>query len=166
MNNDQDNCLPSHRRVVQLDEYRRGETRKQKTDVSPKVQIEVVCNEPIRDRIKSLLAEELRRVGCAAVDHEEPGWIYSIIAFQHGESIELSIILRQFFRSTRPGTEVDRVESDGRICLRSGSWVYESLRFHGLFGVLQSELESFLADIAAEFGHQYCRRLPHRNESR
>ena len=166
MNNDQDNCLPSHSRVVQLDEYRRGETRKPKIGVLPRVQIEVVCNEPIHERIKSLLAEELSRIGCAVVEHEEPGWIYSIIAFQHGESIELSIILRQFFCSTRPGTEVDRVESDGRICLRSGSWVYESLRFHGLFGVLQSELERFLADIAAEFGHQYCRCLPHRNESR
>jgi hypothetical protein len=166
MNNDRDKCLPSHGGIVQLDEYRRSEARTQKAGVSPRVQIEVVCSEPTREKIKSLLAEKLRDVGCEVVEHEEPGWIYSIIAFQHGESIELSIILRQFFRSTRPGTEVDRVESDGRIRLRSGSWVYESLRFHGLFGVLQSELERFLADIAAEFGRQHCRRLPHRNESR
>ena len=109
--------------------------------------------------------EELRRVGCTVVEHEEPGWIYSVIAFQYGDSIELSIVLRQFFHSTRPGTEVDRVKPDGRICLRSGAWVYESLRFHGLFGVARSELEGFLADIAAEFGHQHCRRELHTNKS-
>jgi hypothetical protein len=165
MNDQRDNCLPIHRAVVKLDEYARGEARKHKKGASPEVQIEVVSNEPLRERIKSLLADELLRVGCVVTEHGEPEWIYSIIAFQHDESIELSIILRQLFRSTQPGTEVDKVESDGRICLRPGSWVYESLRFHGLYGLTEYQLGSFLADIAAAFSRQYCLRVPHTNKS-
>ncbi len=151
--------------ILRLDQYRRGGTKRDSSANSPRVSIEVACADPIGSQIKSLLAEQLNRIGCVVVDSEDAGWVYSVIGMPHGTSVELSIILRQTFHSTSPGTEVKDQNAEGTVSLRQGSWVYESLRFHGLFGVPQCDLENFLANLAGEFGLTHYKQRLRGNKS-
>lgn len=140
-----------HTPVLRLEDVRRGRTT-QNADVEPvRIKVEIACNEDVGQTIQSCITSELEQARCLVVADEKPDWILSVIAFRYRTLVELSIVLRRLFRSTVPGTEVERVDSDGRAVLREGGWLYESLRFHGLFGVREPELKQFLAQLVGQF---------------
>lgn len=115
-----------------------------------RIKLDVVCDANLKHNIRSGLTGALEKMGCANVV-ESAEWVLSIIAYHYSETIIISIILRRLFRSTTPGTEMDEwIEDDGPR-LKEGGWVYESLRFHGLYGVHRNELESFLEKMVLEF---------------
>jgi hypothetical protein len=116
-----------------------------------RVMVEVACNEPVGEKINIGLARELGDLGYVVVSDHRPDWVFSIIAFQHGSLVELSVVLRQLFRSTAPGTEMLTSDCAGNGVLREGGWVYESLRLHSLHGVPTSQLSNFLKSLAKEF---------------
>ena len=97
--------------------------------------IEVACDGPIGADIKSCLTGHLEESGYVTVSDDRPDWVFSIIAFYHGDLVEMSVVLRQLFRSTSPGTEMVKESGSDRETLRKGGWVYESLKYHGLHGV-------------------------------
>jgi hypothetical protein len=115
------------------------------------VKVEVACNEPVGEDIRKGLERELGKRGGITVVHDSPDWVFSIVAFHQGQLVELSVILRRFFRGTKPGTEIDTNLPDSALKVRPGAWTYESLRFHGLFGVRFSELDDLLVFVAEEF---------------
>jgi hypothetical protein len=115
------------------------------------VMIEVACDGPIGADIKSCLTGHLEESGYVTVSDDRPDWVFSIIAFYHGDLVEMSVVLRQLFRSTSPGTEMVKESGTDRETLRKGGWVYESLRYHGLHGVPKQNLETFLKGLAKEF---------------
>ena len=128
---------PNQRTLLQLDERRKAKESKGLGDTHL-VTVEVACQDEIGAAIRSYASAELQRTGLrigSGNDAEKPDWILSFIAYQHGGLVELSVVLRRLFRSTAPGTEVENVDEDGQVTLRQGGWLYESLRFHGLFGV-------------------------------
>jgi hypothetical protein len=142
-------------KVVHMGSYREGIGRTCRKKNAVRVQVEVACNEPVGENIKSWLTEELGKLDGVVVVDRGPHWVLSIIAFHYGHLVELSLILRQFFRASKPGTEKGTsTPSDGKA-LKPGAWVYESLRFHGLFGVWADELKGLLASIAEEFGKNH-----------
>jgi hypothetical protein len=137
--------------IFRLDELRREKELKIRHKPQVRVKVEVMCREQIGRIIQQFIVSELESRGCLDVQDDKPDWILSLIAFSHGEMVELSIVLRALFRSTTPGTEVDRIESDGNVVLREGGWLYESLRFHGLYGVPRADLGRFLGQLVSEF---------------
>ena len=123
------------------------------------VKVEVTCHQDIGETIKRVIGSELRARGYLVENYDKPDWILSIIAFPLGDLVEISIIFRRLFRSTTPGTEVDLVDSEGHVGLRRGGWLYESLRFHGLFGAPTSELDGFCERLVKELATEHISRL-------
>jgi hypothetical protein len=117
--------------------------------------VEVACNDPVGEDIKICLTKHLEESSCVAMSDNGPDWVFSIIAFHHGNLVELSVVLRQFFRSTAPGSEMETSDSSDQTVRRKGGWVYESLRYHGLHGVPKPDLGAFLKSLAKEFESQH-----------
>jgi len=140
--------------------YREGIERTRRKKNAVRVRVEVACNEPLGEEIKIVLSEELGKLYSVAVVDSEPDWVFSIIALHYGHLVELSVILRQFFRASKPGTEKGISTPGSGISLKPGAWVYESLRFHGLFGVRATELKGLLASMAEEFGKNHLGQAP------
>ncbi len=121
-----ENTNPSrtdHPPVLQLEEIRRA---RKSPDANPqlvRIKVEVACDEPVGAIIRNRLASTFESKGCLVVADDKPDWILSVIAFGHGNLVELSIVLRRLFRSTVPGTEVDEVDAEGRTRLREGGWL-------------------------------------------
>ncbi len=92
-------------RVVHMGSYREGIERTRRKSNAVRVQVEVACNEPVGENIKIGLSEELGKLDGVVVVDSEPDWVFSIIALHYGHLVELSVILRQFFRASKPGTE-------------------------------------------------------------
>ena len=147
-------------RVVHMGSYREGIERTRRKKNAVRVQVEVACNEPVGENIKIGLSEELGKLDGVVVVDSEPDWVFSIIALHYGHLVELSVILRQFFRASKPGTEKGRSAPGSGISLKPGAWVYESLKFHGLFGVRATELKGLLASMAEEFGKNHLGQAP------
>jgi len=59
------------------------------------------------------------------------------------------------FRSTSPGSELEGWDDQGNAKLKDGAWLYESLRFHGLYGVRKMELANFLKGLIGEFNAKH-----------
>ncbi|MEW6350846.1 MAG: hypothetical protein AB1646_17445 [Thermodesulfobacteriota bacterium] len=220
MKTEPDLCPERTRTVTDLDEFRRALATRRPSLRPFRVMVEVARSEPTDMDIKECLSRHLRSLG-HVVSNDGPDWVFSIIAIQHGNLVECSIILRRFFRSTAPGTErlgapannrvdfgrsacspmtgrvgsahvdeadfaggrtaadpaaegdfnndasqsaktskdgsAEAVSVDGpeEIRLRSGGWVYESLKFHGLFGVPRESVDGFLADLARQMERQH-----------
>ena len=142
-------------RVVHMGSYKEGIDRTCQKKNAVRVQVEVACSEPVGEDIKKGLTEELGKLDRVIVVDEGPDWVFSIIALHYGQLVELSVILRQFFRASKPGTEKGSSTPGGRVSLKPGAWVYESLRFHGLFGVRDTDLNGLLASMAEEFGKNH-----------
>ncbi|HTY23285.1 MAG TPA: hypothetical protein VMC85_09155 [Desulfomonilaceae bacterium] len=141
-------------RTMKLGNSRKwGSVRASCRDV--KVMVEVASDGPIGEDIKIRLTRHLEESVSIAVSDYSPDWVFSIIAFDNGNLVELSVVLREFFRSTAPGTEVAMSDSSGQTVLRKGGWVYESLRYHGLHGVPKPRLGDFLKALAEGFLSQH-----------
>jgi len=156
-------------RVVQIGAYKERINRTNRKKDAVHVQVEVSCNEPAGEDIKRGLTEELGKLDGVVVVDSGADWVFSIIAFHCGHLVELSVILRQFFRASKPGTEQDTSASNGASKVKPGAWVYESLKFHGLFGVQVSDLRGLLESLAEEFGKDHLgqaskKKLPDRSE--
>jgi len=124
-----------------------------------RIKVEVTCRQEIGETIKRVIGSELRARGYLVDDYDKPDWILSIIAFLHGDLVEMSILFRKLFRSTTPGTEVDLDDSEGHVGLRRGGWLYESLRFHGLFGIPTAELDGFSERLVKELATEHISRI-------
>lgn len=142
--------------IFDFEEHRKSVAAEKSSRKSTRVMIEVACNEPVGADIKSCLGKHLEELGHVVLADQRPDWVFSIIAFSHTNLIELSVVLRHFFRSTRPGTEIVKAEGADHEMLREGGWVYESMKFHGLYGVPDQDLEGFLGFLAKEFGRQHA----------
>jgi hypothetical protein len=125
-----------------------------------RIKVEVTCDQDIGETIRGVIGPKLRARDYLVNDHDKPDWILSIIAFRHGEQVEMSIIFRRLFRSATPGTEVELVDSEGHVGLRQGGWLYESLLFHGLFGVPAAELESFSERLVKDLASEHISGIP------
>jgi hypothetical protein len=117
--------------------------------------VEIACNDAIGEDIKMRLTRDLEESGRVKVSDDRPDWVFSIIAFHQYNLVELSVLIRQFFRSTAPGTEMAISGSSGQAVRRKGGWSYESLKYHGLHGVPQPELGDFLKNLAKGFVDQH-----------
>ncbi len=148
--------------VLQLEDLRRAKKEQNDYVLPIRIQVEVQCGEPVGKVIRECVSTAFESAGCVVVGDDKPDWILSVIAFSHGDLVELSIVLRRLFRSTIPGTEVESVDSRGMAHLRPGGWLYESLRFHGLFGVRKSGLEPFLARLVKDFAVQHWNNQTHK----
>ncbi len=152
--------------VLRLEDLRKAREEQNKDVLPARVQVEVSCREPVGEVIKNCVSAAFESAGCLVVGDDKPDWILSVIAFNYGDIVELSVILRKLFRSTIPGTEVDGVDSSGKVHLRPGGWLYESLRFHGLFGVRKGDLAPFLEKMAKDFAAQHWDKETHKKSRR
>lgn len=137
--------------ILQLNALKKARQEQSNQAPHARVKVEVACTEPVGKLILDRFSADFESMGCLVVGDDKPDWILSVIAFSAGDIVELSIVLRRLFRSTLPGTEVENLDSDGTPRLRAGGWVYESLRFHGLFGVPRAELASFIGQMVRDF---------------
>jgi hypothetical protein len=137
--------------IFPLEALKKARQEQNSQALANRIQVEVACREPIGRVIHDLFTAQFESLGCRVQGEDKPDWILSVIAFSAGNTVELSIVLRRLFRSTLPGTERESVDADGATRLRAGGWVYESLRFHGLFGVPTGELEPFVARMVRDF---------------
>ncbi len=119
------------------------------------VMVEIACDDAIGEDIKMCLTRDLEASGRVTVSDDRPDWVFSIIAFHQYNLVELSVVIRQFFRSTAPGTEMTISGSSGQAVRRKGGWFYESLKYHGLHGVLKPDLGDFLKNLAERFVDQH-----------
>ncbi|MGO9120528.1 MAG: hypothetical protein ACLQPD_23300 [Desulfomonilaceae bacterium] len=146
--------------IIELGDCRqRGATSKS----SPKcvdVMVEIASEDAIGEEIKSCLTKNLEQTGCVNISHDRPDWVFSIICFEYGNLVEMSVVLRQLFRSTAPGTEMVQADGSDQATLRKGGWVYESLKYHGLHGVPKIALADFLKSLASDFTSQHLGILP------
>lgn len=140
--------------VLRLEDLRKAKHEQNDHDLPARVHVEVTCREPAGELIRKRVSQVFESTACLIAADEKPDWILSVIAFGQGELVEMSIILRRLFRSTLPGTEVESLDSCGNARLRPGGWLYESLRFHGLFGVRKDDLEPFLTRLATDLATQ------------
>ena len=124
------------------------------------VMIEIACEDSIGDEIRNCLTENLEQTGCVNISHDRPDWVFSIICFQYANLVEMSVVLRQFFRSTVPGTEMTHASGSEQATLRKGGWVYESLKYHGLHGVQKTGLADFLKNLVGEFTSRHLGLTP------
>jgi len=136
--------------VVSIDAFR-CRSRKARLSAPERVQVEITCGQAMGEAVKRGLEQELISLGGVKIVEDSPDWVYSIVAFHKGQLVELSVILRRFFRASKPGSErMSDAEGDcGKV--KPGAWVYESLRFHGLFGVRVPELKQLFESIAHDF---------------
>lgn len=119
------------------------------------VMVEIASHDAIGEDIKMCLTRDLEESGRVTVSDDRPDWVFSIIAFHQYNLVEMSVVIRQFFRSTAPGTEMAISGSSGQSVRRNGGWIYESLKYHGLHGVLKTDLEDFLKNLAEGFVNQH-----------
>ncbi len=140
--------------VLHMDDRRRGAKSQDTLPESVRIKVEVACHDFRGQTIKAAIGSKLKSQGCILVESDKPDWVLSIIAFSHGAAVEMSIILRRLFRSTAPSTEVAHVEEERGVGLRQGGWLYESLRFHGLFGVRTADLASFFERLVKDFANE------------
>ena len=124
------------------------------------VMVEIASEDAIGEEIKSCLIKNLEETGCVNVSHDRPDWVFSIICFEYGNLVEMSVVLRQLFRSTAPGTEMVQADGSDQPMLRKGGWVYESLKYHGLHGVPKIGLPDFLKSLADDFTSRHLGILP------
>jgi hypothetical protein len=155
MSDERKNSGRNHATVLKLDDLRRARERRDGYFPPIRVKVEVACHEEADLAIERRMRAALGSLGCRVGGEDEPDWVLSIIAFSYGDLVELSIVLRRLFRSTFPGTEMARVDSKELGDLCQGKWLYESLRFHGLFGVRRAELNQFLARLANDLATKH-----------
>jgi hypothetical protein len=146
--------------VLQMRDRRTTDRHKNPLPNLVRIKVEVTCSQDIGETIKRVVGSRLRARDYLVNDHDKPDWILSIIAFRHSELVEMSIIFRRLFRSTTPGTEVELVDSEGHVGLRQGGWLYESLLFHGLFGVPAAELEVFSERLVKDLASEHISGIP------
>jgi hypothetical protein len=147
-------------KVVRIGSHKDRISRTYRKKNPVRVQVEVASSEPVGEDIRTGLSEELGKLDGVVVLDDGPDWVYSIIALQHDHLVELSVILRQFFRASKPGTEVNTSASSDGTKLNPGAWVYESLKFHGLFGVRATDLKGLLRSLADEFSKNHLKQKP------
>jgi hypothetical protein len=148
--------------IIELGNCRKCKSANRRPSGRVTVMVEIACDDAIGEDIKTSLTRDLEESGCVTVSSDRPDWVFSIIAFHHCNLVELSVVLRQFFRSTAPGTEMAISDSSDQPVRRKGCWVYESLRYHGLHGVRRPDLEAFLKGLAKEFASQHLSRPQNR----
>jgi hypothetical protein len=146
--------------VLQMRDRRTPDMFKNALPNLVRIKVEFNCHQDIGETIKRAINSKLKARGYLLDDYDKPDWILSIIAFRHGELVEMSIIFRRLFRSTTPGTEVELVDSEGHVGLRQGGWLYECLLFHGLFGVPAAELEGFSERLVKDLATEHISRIP------
>jgi hypothetical protein len=146
--------------VLQMRDRRTPDRFKNALPHLVRIKVEVTCDQDIGETIKRVVGSKLKAHGYLVDDYDKPDWVLSIIAFRHGELVEMSIIFRRLFRSTTPGTEVELVDSEGHVGLRQGGWLYESLLFHGLFGVPAAELEVFSERLVKDLAREHISGIP------
>jgi len=149
--------------IIELSNCRKSRSVSRLSSGRVTVMVEIACDDAIGEDIKSCLTRDLEESGRVTVSGDRPDWVFSIIAFHHFNLVELSVVLRRFFRSTAPGTEMAISDSSGQAVRRKGQWVYESLRYHGLHGVPRPDLEAFLKGLAKEFTSQHLNLPQNRN---
>ena len=154
MENDQELTAEETAKIIELGGCRKRGSGAKASTGSVTVMIEIACEGRIGADIKSCLTRRLEESGYVTVSDDRPDWVFSIIAFHHEDLVEMSVVLRQLFRSTAPGTEMVKESGSDRETLRKGGWVYESLKYHGLHGVPKRALEDFLKGLAHEFTTQ------------
>jgi len=146
--------------ILELGNCRKQGTLRKTPSGCPNVMIEIACEDSIGDEIRKCLTRNLEDTGCVSISHDHPDWVFSIICFQYGNLVEMSVVIRQFFRSTRPGTEMPETGESEQAGLRKGGWVYETLKYHGLHGVPKMELANFLKNLANDFTSQHLGLFP------
>jgi len=124
------------------------------------VMVEIASEDAIGEEIKSCLTKNLEETGWVYVSPDRPDCVFSIICFEYGNLVEMSVVLRQLFRSTAPGTEMVQADGSDQAVLRKGGWVYESLKYHGLHGVPKIALADFLKSLASDFASRHLGLLP------
>jgi hypothetical protein len=149
-------------KVVHIGSHKERINRTYQKKNSVRVRVEVASSEPVGEDIRRGLTEELGKLDGVVVLDDGPDWVFSIIALKYDHLVELSVILRQFFRASKPGTELDTSASSDGNKLKPGAWVYESLRFHGLFGVRATDLKGLLRSLADEFSKNHPKQTPQR----
>lgn len=154
MKNNQELAAEETAKTIELGDYRKREYARASRRCI-RVMVEVACDQPFGEDIKIDLKRYLEESGKVVSSDHHPDWVFSIIAFDHGYLVELSVVLRQFFRSTTPGTEMAVSDLSGQAVLRKGGWVYESLRYHGLHGVPRPDVRDFLKGLAEGFVRQH-----------
>ena len=144
MSNDTTESYAMPPAIFQLEALKKAKQEDIARKAKGRVKVEVACREPVGKFIQERFSAAFESVGCVVVGDDKPDWILSAIAFSAGNIVELSLVLRRLFRSTVPGTEIEHVDAEGAAQLRAGGWVYESMRFHGLFGVPTMQLGAFI----------------------
>jgi hypothetical protein len=124
------------------------------------VMVEIACQDAIGEEIRNCFVRNLEETGCVKLSHDRPDWVFSIICFEYGNLVEMSVVLRRLFRSTAPGTEMIHADGSDQPMLRMGGWVYESLKYHGLHGVPKMTLPDFLKGLADDFASRHLGILP------
>ncbi len=151
MNVNQESREEKAANVIELGACRKNFPPSKPSREHAKVMIEIACETSIGDEIRNCLIKKLEQTGCVTISHYRPDWVFSIICLEYGNLVEMSLVLRELFRSTTPGTEVIKASGADQGMLRYGGWVYESLRYHGLHGVPKIGLGDFLKSLAEEF---------------
>jgi hypothetical protein len=155
MSNNNDDHVMEETKVSSIGEFKQRKSDHLAKEKGLTVKTEVTCEGPVGGDIQNILKSELEKLGCAVNGFSNPDWIISIIAFSYYETVEMSIILRKLFRSTSPGSELEGWDDQGNAKLKDGAWIYESLRFHGLYGVRKMELADFLRGLIREFNSKH-----------
>lgn len=142
--------------IIELDNCRKCGSSSRACTARVTVMIEIASDDAVvGEDIRSCLARHLEDSGYVTVSDDNPDWVFSIIGFHQGNLVELSVVLRRFFRSTAPGTETAISDPSGQAFRRKGGWIYESLRYHGLHGVPKPDLGDFLKGLADVFMCQH-----------
>lgn len=114
--------------IIKLDDCRKNGSGGRGSSRRVAVMVEIASEDTIGNDIKMCLTRDLQKSGRVTVSDDHPDWVFSIIAFQQYNLVELSVVIRQFFRSTAPGTEMTINDSSGQEVRRKGGWSYESLK--------------------------------------
>ena len=146
--------------IIEIGNCRKHGAVNRSSSECPNVMVEIASDDAIGEEIKSCLTKDLEATGCVNVSPDRPDWVFSIICFEYGSLVEMSVVLRQLFRSTAPGTEMLQTDGSDQATLRNGGWVYESLKYHGLHGVPKIALADFLKSLANDFTSRHLRLLP------
>jgi hypothetical protein len=146
--------------IIELGNRRKHGAVSRSSSECPNVMVEIASEGAIGEEIKSCLIKNLEATGCVNVSPDSPDWVFSIICLEYGNLVEMSVVLRQLFRSTAPGTEILQTDRSDQSTLRKGGWVYESLKYHGLHGVPKLALADFLKSLANDFTSRHLGILP------
>ena len=146
--------------IIELGNRRKHGAVSRSSSECPSVMVEIASGDAIGEEIKSCLTQNLEETGCVNVSPDRPDWVFSIICFEYGNLVEMSVVLRQLFRSTAPGTEMVQADGSDQRVLRKGGWIYESLKYHGLHGVPKIALADFLKSLANDFTSRHLGIVP------